>query len=119
MTVPAGPEGGDPAVLDAGLQAERTRLAWSRTALSMVVSGALLLHAGLGGAGPLSVVPGVLVMSAAVACYLCGVRRYVHVRAAVRAGRRVTQSGVIRALSASCVLTGLLVLAALVLRETT
>jgi uncharacterized membrane protein YidH (DUF202 family) len=47
-------------VTDDGLQQERTALAWNRTALALIIAGALYLRAG----GPLpALVPGVLVIA--------------------------------------------------------
>lgn len=106
----------DSSVLDAGLQAERTRLAWSRTALSMSVVAALLLHGAGAGSHAAALVPGLLVFLGAATCYLCGVRRYVYVRAAVLGHRTVAQAWVMRLVSALCVLPGALLLVALVWR---
>jgi uncharacterized membrane protein YidH (DUF202 family) len=52
-------------VPDRGLFTERTTLAWQRSALSLVVIGALFLHAG----GPLGIVTGVLLWAAAAVAY--------------------------------------------------
>ncbi|WP_424184628.1 DUF202 domain-containing protein [Actinokineospora sp. G85] len=73
-------------VLDPGLQAERTRLAWSRTALTAAACGALLLHAARSVAG---VVGGVVVLGLACALLVCGAARYRHVRRSVAAGEPV------------------------------
>ena len=48
-------------VTDDGLQRERTALAWNRTALAMIVAGALQLRAG--GGQPLYQVPGALIVA--------------------------------------------------------
>ena len=48
-------------VTDDGLQRERTTLAWNRTALIMIVAGALQLRAG--GGQPLYQVPGALIVA--------------------------------------------------------
>ncbi len=68
---------------DPGLQAERTRLAWSRTALTTAAYGALLLHAARSVAGAVS---GVVVLGLAFALLVCGAARYRFVRRAVAAG---------------------------------
>ncbi|PPK68887.1 DUF202 domain-containing protein [Actinokineospora auranticolor] len=56
-----------------GLQAERTRLAWSRTGLSAAAVGALLLH---GAEAPVDVVCGLVVLLCAVGMVLCGEVRF-------------------------------------------
>ena len=50
---------------DRTLWAERTALAWQRSALALVVVGALFLHAG----GPLGIVAGALMCAAAAVAY--------------------------------------------------
>jgi uncharacterized membrane protein YidH (DUF202 family) len=47
-------------VTDEGLQQERTALAWNRTALAMIIAGALYLRVG---GPPLLLVPGVLMIA--------------------------------------------------------
>ena len=57
---------------DAGLQAERTALAWSRTGMAVFVNALVILRAGwTQDAPPLSVL-GVLLLVAAAAVVLCG-----------------------------------------------
>ncbi|WP_035302994.1 DUF202 domain-containing protein [Actinokineospora inagensis] len=58
---------------DRGLQAERTRLAWTRTGLSCAAVGALLMHGHHGFPG---LVGGLAVMTCALTMVLCGAARY-------------------------------------------
>ncbi|MFE0458071.1 DUF202 domain-containing protein [Kitasatospora sp. NPDC058965] len=60
---------------DPGLQPERTLLAWSRTALVLVVNAALVLRTGLAHAQPGLVALGGLLGAAACGLYAFGVRR--------------------------------------------
>jgi uncharacterized membrane protein YidH (DUF202 family) len=99
-------------VLDRGLQAERTRLAWSRTALSFAAVGALLLHNGLTTGDPMHGLPGVIALSSAAATYLLGVGRYHATNRRVPRGQSMTSVGSVRAITA---LTALTVAVALVL----
>jgi len=109
-----GPGGGG-GVADSGLQAERTRLAWSRTALTAAANGALLVNAAArGGHGPAGYVPGVLTLLCAVAFHLCGIRRYRSIHRALRSGRPVAGPGVFRLAGLLAVLPGLLALAGVV-----
>jgi uncharacterized membrane protein YidH (DUF202 family) len=97
-------------VIDVGLQAERTRLAWSRTALSTGVNGALLLHSGFSSGSLPGYLPGGSVMLCAVALWLCGMRRYRSVYAAVREGRGVADRALLRAAGLLSVLPGVITL---------
>lgn len=81
--------GRPPAVQDPGLQAERTRLAWSRTALALAVVGALELHPTRPDLSLLERTPAILTMLFAVACWIHGGRRYLRVRSALAAGRPI------------------------------
>ncbi|WP_035847679.1 DUF202 domain-containing protein [Kitasatospora azatica] len=62
-------------VRDPGLQAERTVLAWSRTAMVLAVNAALVLRTGLVKAEPGLTALGALLAAAACALYAFGVRR--------------------------------------------
>ncbi len=99
-------------VLDPGLQAERTRLAWSRTALSFAAVGALLLHNGITASDPLHSLPGVVGLCCAAGTYLLGVSRYHATTRRVPRGEPMTSIGSVRTLTA---LTGLTVVSALIL----
>jgi uncharacterized membrane protein YidH (DUF202 family) len=59
-----------------GLQWERTRLAWDRTALSFAAFGALLMHLGHGTLHPMSLGLGVATLCSGCAVYVLGRRRY-------------------------------------------
>lgn len=69
-------------VYDVGLQAERTRLAWARTALALAVIGTLELHVGRTDVALVDRVPGVLTLLAAAGCWVYGGFRY---RSVIRA----------------------------------
>lgn len=83
---------------DGGLQHERTRLAWGRTALSFAGVGALLLHIGDRSHTPLREVPGVVTLCAAAAIYVLGTYRYRATRpGAGRDARRVSSAAALGA----------------------
>jgi uncharacterized membrane protein YidH (DUF202 family) len=92
-------------VLDRGLQAERTRLAWSRTALSFAAVGALLLHNGITTGDPVRWVPGLVGLSCAAATYLLGVVRYHATNRKVAREQSMTSVGAVRTATALTVLT--------------
>jgi uncharacterized membrane protein YidH (DUF202 family) len=63
-------------VVASGLQRERTRLAWDRTALSFAAFGALLIRLGHGVSHPAGLGIGVGTLCSAYAVYVLGRRRY-------------------------------------------
>jgi len=97
-------------VLDRGLQAERTRLAWSRTALSFAAVGALLLHIGTSPGHRLQELPGLLALCSAAATYLLGVGRYHATHRNVLREQPMTSAGSVRTLAGLTTLTAVLVL---------
>jgi len=97
-------------VLDRGLQSERTRLAWSRTALSFAAVGALLLHTGTLTGHRLQELPGLLALGAAAATYLLGVGRYHATPRNARRDHPITSAGSVRVLAVLTALTAVLAL---------
>jgi uncharacterized membrane protein YidH (DUF202 family) len=97
--------------LDPGLQPERTRMAWTRTALAFVANGGLLVHAGRSDRW-WYLLPGVVVMAAGCAVYVVGLLRHRQVDRAIRAGAPVDGERTIRAtwatVTAVCVLAAAL-----------
>ena len=98
-------------VIDRGLQAERTRLAWSRTALSFGAVGALLLHNTITTGDRLSGLPGLIALCCAAGTYLLGVSRYHVTIRKVPRSEPMTPVGSVRAVTA---LAGLTVVLSLV-----
>jgi uncharacterized membrane protein YidH (DUF202 family) len=98
-------------VLDRGLQAERTRLAWSRTALSFAAVGALMLHSGLSTGDRLDELPGLIALCFAAATYLLGVGRYHATNHNVAREQPMTSAGSVRTLTAFTAVTVVLAMA--------
>lgn len=84
----------DPARVEHGVQVERTALAWTRTALAVVVNGALLIR--LADAPALQVL-GVLASVAGCALVVHANRRYRLGAAAVSSGRSPADRTLVRA----------------------
>jgi uncharacterized membrane protein YidH (DUF202 family) len=74
-------------VIDRGLQAERTRLGWSRTALCLAVIGAVMLHPFGRQLSLHQTIPGWAMLIFAGATWWYGGHRYRLVVANVRSGR--------------------------------
>ena len=92
MTGPGpGASPADEHINDQGMQAERTRLAWSRTALALAVIGALEIRIGRVDLPASDRLPGVLMFLLALAWWVYGGYRYRSVHRAVAAGRPVTE----------------------------
>lgn len=94
--------------VDPGLQPERTRLAWSRTALAFLANGGLMLHAGhrLDHWGWM--VPGAVIIAVSVCVYVAGTVRFRRVDDAIRRGTPVAGTLPIALTAAAAVLVALL-----------
>lgn len=88
--------------LDPGLQAERTAMAWQRTALGVGAVGALLVHH----AGGISAkaVPGLLGLAVALVLLLTTEHRYVTTVRRVRAGHPTASPTLVRAVTATALM---------------
>ncbi len=105
-----GPRRRTDAVVDPGLQSERTAMAWQRTVLGVGGVSALLLHRADG--NPLAAVPGVVGLLVALALLVVVERRYERTVRRVVAGETPAGPGLIRAVAAAA---AALAVAALVL----
>lgn len=83
--------------LDVGLPAERTAMAWQRTALALAGFSALLVH--LAGRDLLAAVPGLVGMALALALLVVGERRYGWTVRRVESGADCTAPRLIRLLT--------------------
>lgn len=101
-------------VIDSGLQAERTRLAWSRTALAFAAVGALMLHSGMSTAHRLHELPGLIALCSAAGTYLLGVGRYHSTTRKVPRQQPMTSAGAVRTLAGLTSLTVVLALALII-----
>ena len=103
----AGDDGAD-AVVDPGLQSERTRLAWDRTALSFSTFGALLVHAGHRTTSPLSLGLGIALICSGFVIYVLGRRRYRRLVASLRDGGAAPRPRALPVVSALAIMTTVL-----------
>lgn len=101
----------DEGPLDAGLQVERTSLAWGRTGLAFIVVGALFMHTGRSGTAALGMIPGLAVVACGLALYLLGRGRHARLRAAARAGASVAAPPWLRVVAALASVSALIGLA--------
>jgi uncharacterized membrane protein YidH (DUF202 family) len=100
-------------VFDEGLQAERTALAWDRTALTTLAVGALLARAG-GTVLPWAWFAAAAVLVVATVGLLLGRSRYVRRDASLRGERAVPSHGAIAGAGVTAVAVSLLALAVVV-----
>jgi uncharacterized membrane protein YidH (DUF202 family) len=101
-------------VADAGLQSERTYLAWQRTGLSFAGVGALLVHVAGGVHHPLAAVPGILGLAVGAAVLLGGFVRYRSAVAAARGEGAVATGNLAVIVAAAAFLLGVAGLAVIV-----
>lgn len=94
-------------VVDAGLQSERTYLAWQRTGLSFAAVGALLIHAAGGVEHPLADIPGLAALVVGAIILLRAVLRYRSIVTAARTGRSAASAPLAAAVAAAATAAGL------------
>lgn len=99
--------------LDSGLQAERTAMAWQRTALGVAGVSALLLHHT--GGRTVAAAPPVLGLLTALALLLATERRYVRTVRRIESGEPATSRTLVRLVSAVAVLMAVSAVAIVVL----
>jgi putative membrane protein len=102
-------------MLDAGLQPERTRLAWRRTVLALTVGGVLALRALPSVLGPWGVGLGIAGTVAGVLVAVAAARRQARVASALRVAEPLSPSGGLLAAVAALVALGALAALAAVL----
>lgn len=99
---------------DSGLQAERTALAWQRTALTVGAVSALLLHAA---SGPVTAAPGLLGLAVALALLLQAELRYVRTVRRAADGRAPSHPRLLGAAALAAVLLALAAVALVAMGE--
>jgi uncharacterized membrane protein YidH (DUF202 family) len=82
-------------LVDAGLQSERTYLAWQRTGLSFAAAGALLVHAAGGISHPYAAIPGLFGLAAGALILARGLVRYRAIVTAARGEGEAAPAGVV------------------------
>lgn len=98
--------------VDPGLANERTSLAWNRTALSLGAIGGLGIKAGIEGEAPYVAYPlGGIVLAAAGAVFLYGLRTYRSNRVQLQGGAVLPHPGVLRAMAIGTAVVGLIAFA--------
>lgn len=103
-------------VIDVGLQHERTSLAWDRTALALVVVGALVIRSG-SDLGVLWSLPGYLTVGLGGLLLWQGTRHRRRREAALRAGSSPVRAGLVRLTGVVAVGISLVALLLLVVGE--
>ncbi len=99
-------------VLDVGLQAERTAMAWQRTALGVGGFGALLLH--MAQRNVIAMVPGLLGLLAALAMLVLAEHRYVTSMRKIDLGKSPIAAPMLHLLVTAVVVLGLAAIVLLV-----
>lgn len=90
------------ATVDPGLQAERTAMAWQRTALGVGAVGALLVHHA--GGVSAKAVPGLLGLAVALVLLVAAERRYVTTVRRVRAGHPTASPALVRGVTVTALM---------------
>lgn len=103
-------------MLDPGLQHERTALAWDRTGLALIITGALLVRAGAPPYDDLRHLPGYLAIGFGAVLFWWAARRYEIRRHALRGGASVVRPGLVRVIGITTIALGLLAMTLIVLR---
>lgn len=93
-------------VADAGLQSERTYLAWQRTGLSFAAIGVLLVHAAGGLRHPVADLPGLFGLAVGAAILLRALLYYSDMIAAARGERTAARPRLVAALAAATTVLG-------------
>lgn len=94
-------------IYDEGMQQERTALAWDRTALAMIVGGALFLRAGQPPYHELRHLPGIVMIALGAVLLVASFTHYERRDARLREGGRATHPGLVRLVGVAAVLFSL------------
>lgn len=102
---PFDPRRGDPrTIYDRGMQQERTALAWDRTALAMIVGGALFVRAGQPPYHAPRHLPGILMIVLGAVVLVLSFERYERRDVRLRGGGPVLQPLLVRVVGVAVVL---------------